>query len=423
MERLLHYVWKYKLYSPTDMVTTQGLPVFVIDPGIQNVDAGPDFSNAKIKIGDTLWAGNVEIHQKASDWLLHKHDKNKAYDSVVLHLVEIADAEIYRTNGEVIPQAQLIIPENVRKNIDWLIYRGTPIPCLHNIKEIEPVQLSWWINVLLSERLERKTKDIFQLMEQYNNDWNEVFYITLTRCFGFGINNDAFERLAKSLPLHYIHKQRSSCSQIESMLFGQAGMLEDTGNCHYYRLLQQEYKFLRHKYGLKPLDDSVFKSLRVRPVNFPHIKLAQLASIWYHYNTLFSVILTENNINRIKDLFRVRPSAYWDTHYHFNHVSISKEKLLGENSLNIILINVVVPMLFAYGQKSRQDEYCERALNLLENIPAEKNHIVTIFCQAGIEAHNSGDSQALIQLKKEYCDKKKCLYCRIGFSLLKRSNP
>ncbi|MDR0429457.1 MAG: DUF2851 family protein [Tannerellaceae bacterium] len=421
-ERLLHYVWKYKLFTVADLVTTEGIPVSVIDTGIQNTDAGPDFFNAKVKIGETIWAGSVEIHQKASDWFLHKHDKDKAYDSVILHLVGNNDAKICRTNGEFIPQAYLAVPETVRRNIDWLIHQDTATPCLHHIKEISPILLSSWINALLSERLERKTMDIFHLMEQYGNNWNDVFYITLSRCFGFGINNDAFERLAKSLPLHCIHKQRGSSSQIEAMLFGQAGMLEDEGDCHYYRLLQQEYRFLKHKFGLTPLDGSVFKSLRIRPVNFPHIKLAQLAAIWYRYDTLFSLIIHEEDKEQIKEFFKVAPSVYWDNHYHFRYASPAKEKLLGDNALNVILINVVVPMLFAYGKFHKRDEYCERAVLLLEGIPVEKNRITDTFLQAGMKACHAGDSQALIQLKKEYCEKKKCLYCRIGFDLLKRYN-
>ncbi|MDR3141818.1 MAG: DUF2851 family protein [Tannerellaceae bacterium] len=424
MEHLLHYVWKYKLYSLSGLVTTKGLPVSVIDPGIQNTDAGPDFFNAKIKIGETMWAGNVEIHSKASDWFLHRHHKDKAYDSVILHLAGTVDTDVCRTNGEAIPQVQLTIPLAVRKNIDWLIHRDIPIPCLYSIRDIERIHISSWMSALLCERLERKTKDILLLMEQYNNDWNEVFYIILTRCFGFGLNNDAFEQLAKSLPLHAVYKQRSSCLQIEAMLFGQAGMLEEDETCCYYRQLQQEYKFLQHKYGLKPLTDgAVFKSLRVRPVNFPHIKIAQLAAVWHHCDTLFSAILNEDDMQQIKNLFSIPASAYWDTHYHFKHASPAKKKAPGNGALTIILINAVAPMLFAYGQKNRQDAYCERALRFLETIPPEKNHITAIYCRAGIQVCNAGDSQALIQLKKEYCDRKKCLHCRIGFRLLKRVNP
>jgi hypothetical protein len=423
MERLLHYIWQHKLYSPATLITTEGTPVSVIDTGIRNTNAGPDFFNAKIKIGETLWVGNVEIHNKASDWLHHHHDKDKAYDSVILHLVGVHDVAVYRTDGELIPQALLHIPETVRGNIDWLIHRETPIACLVCIPEIEPIFLSSWLNALLSERMERKTRDILLLLERYNNDWNEVFYIILTRYFGFGVNNDAFEYLAKSLPLRYIQKQRGSCSQIEALLFGQAGMLEDTLECHYYRLLQQEYKFLQRKFGLSPIDASLVKSLRMRPHCFPHVKLAQLASLWFHYDTLFSFIRDEESPEKITNLFKVAPSEYWQTHYHFRQVSARKEKLLGQNALCTLLINVVAPMLFAYGEKHDLSEYRERAFLFLEQIPPEKNVIVSAFCNAGIPTCHAGDSQALIQLKKEYCEKKKCLYCRIGFRLLKRSRP
>lgn len=420
MERLLHYVWKYRLYPTTTLLTTDGSIISVIDPGIPNTDAGPDFFNAKVKIDGTLWAGCIEIHTKASDWLLHHHDKDKAYDAVILHIVEVSDCIVCRTNGEVIPQMQLAVPEPVAQNIDWLLYRDVSFPCAGYIPQIEPLHITSWLEALLSERLERKTGDIFRLLDQYGSDWNEVFYITLTRNFGFGVNNDIFERLAKSLPLRYIQKQRGSHSQIEALLFGQAGMLEEPGDCHYYRLLQREYQFLRHKFGLTPLDDSQFRSLRTRPVNFPYLKLAQLASVWVQHDTLFSVILEAGSVGQIKQCFRVCPSDYWETHYHFRSVSAKKEKPIGENSLCILLINTVVPVMFAYGMKNKRPEYCERAIRILETLPPEKNTIVTGFTRAGINVCHAGDSQALIQLKREYCEKKKCLYCRIGFRYLKR---
>lgn len=420
MERLLHYVWKYKLYGVSPLTTTDGLPVQVIDPGMQNTDAGPDFFNAKVKIADTLWAGGVEIHDKASDWMVHHHDKDKAYDAVILHVTGYADVEVTRTTGELIPQLILQVPDSVARNIDWLLYRETPVPCLGYIRQIEPFHLSSWLEALLSERLERKTHDVFSLLTQYANDWNEVFYITLTRNFGFGVNNDAFERLAKSLPLRCIQKQRSSHSQIEALLFGQAGMLTEKEGDHYYRFLQREYEFLRHKFGLTPLDESIFRSLRIRPAGFPYLKLAQLAAIWVQHDTLFSAILEAGTTGQIKKFFRIFPSEYWETHYHFRYPSPKKEKFMGEGSLNILLINTVVPMLFAYGLYSKQPEYCERATRLLESIPPEKNSIVSAFSQSGVFIQHAGDSQALIQLKREYCEKKKCLYCRIGFRMLKR---
>ncbi|MDR1258573.1 MAG: DUF2851 family protein [Tannerellaceae bacterium] len=422
MERLLHYVWKYKLYLPETLTTTEGVRVSVIDAGIQNTDAGPDFFNARLKIGDIMWAGCVEIHDRASDWLRHHHDKDKAYDSVILHLVCINDRPVYRTTGEPIPQAVFTVPETVKRNIDRLIREDTATPCLAHIKEIEPIQLSSWINALLSERLERKTNDILRLLEQYNNDWNEVFYIILTRAFGFGVNNDAFELLAKSLPFRYIQKQRSSSSQIEAMMFGQAGMLgENIGGCHYYSLLQQEYKFFRHKFGLQPLESFLFKNLRMRPNSFPHVRLAQLSAIWVRYDALFSIIRDEENLEHLKKPFWAQPSDFWLTHYSFRQASPVMNKPPGGNSLNVLLINVVIPMLFAYGCKNNRPEYNERAIRFMESIPAERNTIVASFCDAGIQVRHAGDSQAVIQLKREYCNNKKCLYCRIGFQLLKRS--
>ena len=418
MERLLHYVWKYKLYTATPL-TTEGRPVQVIDPGMQNTDAGPDFFNAKIKIDGTLWVGSVEIHDKSSDWLLHHHDTDKAYDCVILHIIGFNDFQPVRTNGNPIPQMLLTVPENILRSIDWLLYREAALPCLDHITGIAPLHIACWMEALLSERLERKTHDIFLLLDAYQTDWNEVFYITLTRNFGFGVNNDAFERLAKSLPLRCIQKQRNSHSQIEAMLFGQAGMLEEENDDHYYRLLQREYDFLRHKFGLSPMEDFVFKNLRTRPVNFPYLKVAQLAALWVRYDTLFSAILEARSTGEIKKYFRIPPSGYWETHYHFRYASPRKEKTIGENALNILLINTVVPMLFAYGLHNKRPEYCERATRLLESIPPEKNTIVTTFYNAGITVRHAGDSQALIQLKREYCEKKKCLYCRIGFRMLK----
>ena len=423
MERLLHYVWKYKLYTTSALVTTDGCSVEVLDTGIQNGDAGPDFFNAKIKIDGTLWVGSVEIHDRASDWLRHHHEVNKAYDNVILHVVGMNDFQPARTNGEKIPQMILTVPERVARNIDWLLYREACLPCFDFIKQVDPLHILSWQEALLSERLERKTQDVLRLLETYQEDWNEVFYILLTRSFGFGVNSDAFERLAKSLPFRCIQKQRNSSSQVEAMLFGQAGMLVEKSTDPYYCLLQREYEFLRHKYTLVPLEDFVFKNLRTRPMNFPYLKIAQLAALWTQYDTLFSAILEARSCGEVKKYFRISPSDYWETHYHFQYASPLKEKKIGENALNILLINAVVPLFFAYSLHNKQSEYCERAIRLLESIPPEKNTIISTFCNAGISVRHAGDTQALIQLKREYCEKKKCLYCRIGFQMLKLPSP
>lgn len=421
MEQLLHYLWKYRLYRPSDLTTTQGDTLEIIDPGLENTDAGPDFFNAKIRINGTVWAGSVEIHQKASDWLAHGHSADKAYGNVILHVVETDDGTVFRQNGEAIPQLVLPIPEQVIDNMEWLLTRDSPVACIERLPAIDPVFRLQWMDALLAERLERKTDDILHWLDLYQKDWNEVFYILLCRNFGFGVNSDAFERLARSLPLKCILKQRPSASQVEALFLGQAGLLNDsTGNRHhYYRLLQQEYSFLRKKYGLEPLEPHIFRNLRLRPDATPHIKLVELAAIWIRHDTLFSSVLSARTPRELKDFFRVPASAFWDTHYNFLRPSPHRKKQLGENALNMLLINTVVPLMFAYGLYHRMDEHKARALRLLASIPPEQNSIISLFSQVGMKPRNAGDTQALIQLKRNYCEQKKCLYCRLGFQLLK----
>lgn len=421
MEQLLHYLWKYRLYRPSNLTTTQGDTLEIIDPGLENTDAGPDFFNAKIRINGTVWAGSVEIHQKASDWLAHGHSADKAYGNVILHVVETDDGTVFRQNGEAIPQLVLPIPEQVLDNMEWLLTRDSPVACLERLPAIDPVFRLQWMDALLAERLERKTDDILRWLDLYQKDWNEVFYILLCRNFGFGVNSDAFERLARSLPLKCILKQRPSASQVEALFLGQAGLLNDSnGNRHhYYRLLQQEYSFLRKKYGLEPLEPHIFRNLRLRPDATPHIKLVELAAIWIRHDTLFSSVLSARTPRELKDFFRVPASAFWDTHYNFLRPSPHRKKQLGENALNMLLINTVVPLMFAYGLYHQMDEHKARALRLLASIPPEQNSIISLFSQVGMKPRNAGDTQALIQLKRNYCEQKKCLYCRLGFQLLK----
>lgn len=421
MEQLLHYIWKYRLYRPSGLTTTQGDTLEIIDPGLENTDAGPDFFNAKIRINGTVWAGSVEIHQKASDWLAHGHSADKAYENVILHVVEADDGTVFRQNGEAIPQLVLPIPEQVIDNMEWLLTRDSPVACLERLPAIDPVFRLQWMDALLAERLERKTDDILRWLDLYQKDWNEVFYILLCRNFGFGVNSDAFERLARSLPLKCILKQRPSASQVEALFLGQAGLLNDSnGNRHhYYRLLQQEYSFLRKKYGLEPLEPHIFRNLRLRPDATPHIKLVELAAIWIRHDTLFSSVLSARTPRELKDFFRVPASAFWDTHYNFLRPSPHRKKQLGENALNMLLINTVVPLMFAYGLYHQMDEHKARALRLLASIPPEQNSIISLFSQVGMKPRNAGDTQALIQLKRNYCEQKKCLYCRLGFRLLK----
>ena len=426
MERMLQYIWKHRLYAESDFVTTDGTPVSVIDGGISNSDAGPDFFNAKIRMGDTVWVGNVEIHERSSDWLHHRHQHDRLYDTVILHVVRHHDADVFRTGGEAIPQAVLTVPEKIERNIEWLLSRDTPVPCAERIATIPSIHLSAWMSALLTERLERKTEDMFVRLKNNFKDWNEVFYITLVRNFGFGVNGDAFELLAASLPYRYILKHRHNPLQIEALFFGQAGLLEDDvsrkaslqGDDTYRQLLKREYDFLRGKYGLQPVDSFLFKKLRVRPANFPYVRLAQLAALWTMHDVLFSRILETADIRALRELFMVEPSGYWKNHYSFHDDSDTKKKPVGKYAVDVILINTVVPTLFAYGKYHNSRDWSERALQLLEAIKPERNSIVALFRQSGFCVKNAGDTQALIQLRRAYCDMKKCLYCRIGFRMI-----
>ena len=422
METLLHYVWKYKLYPAGELRTEGGVPFEIIDSGIHNPNAGPDFFNAKIKMEDKIWVGNVEIHTASTDWYKHHHERDKAYNSVILHVAEKIDAAvILDMTGRMIPQWKIKVPDRIRDNFQFLLSDETAIPCIDKVGEIPEVYLSDWKNALLIERLEQRTNALFKLLEELNDDWNEAFYITLSRNFGFGINNDAFERLAKSLPLKVIRKHQNSITQTEALFLGQAGLLED--NClddEYYLELQKEYGFLQKMYKLKKLDSHIFKSLRIRPNNFPHIKIVQLAGIIRKKQGLFSNILNVHDMKQLCALFISETAEYWLTHYHFGKVSVKRKKNLGLSAIQLLIINTVVPVFFAYSKKKNVETYTEIAIRLLESLKPESNSIITLFERAGIQIHNACDSQALIQLKRAYCEQKKCIYCRIGHQLLAR---
>ncbi len=420
MERLIHYIWKHRFFPQGTLFTTAGEAFTIIDPGIHNTHAGPDFFNAKIRIGNQIWAGNVEIHTMASDWYKHGHHKDEAYNSVILHLVENNDWEGTITqSGRIIPQYIIHIPDKIRENYNYLFHAEREIPCLERISEISEIYLTDWKNALTAERMEYKNRQITDILRQNKGDWEDAFYILLSRSFGFGINSDVFERLAKSLPLKYIQKHQDNILQVEALLFGQAGLLEDNEiPCEYYQCLRKEFGFLRKKFDIQPLDGFLFKKLRIRPHNFPHVKIAQLAAILCQNDLFFSKILAVKDTREYFRFFTPDTSEYWLTHYHFKSSSGRKEKKLGLDALHILLINTVVPILFAYGKKKKQPGLTEYSLHLLESIPEEKNSIVSLFQKAGVPVKNAADSQALIQLKRNYCERKECLFCRIGHKLL-----
>ena len=366
-ESILHYIWHHKLFPARDLKTTENEPVEIINVGQHNTDAGPDFFNAKIKIGDTVWAGNVEIHQNSSDWNKHNHQHNAAYNSVILHIVEKADTEVFRKNGKKIPQLELAIPENIAQNYANLLREKNRIACADKIAEIPQIFIENWKNALLTERLEQKTNAINALLTESSNHWEECFYIVLARNFGFGTNSQAFEEMAKSLPLSILAKHKNDLFQLEALFFGQADLLSEKSEDDYTKNLIREYNFLSAKYDLqKKLDVSRWKLLRLRPDNFPHIRIAQFASLIHSSSKLFSKIIDKPEIDYLRTLFACEVSDYWQRHYTFSgEESKKRTKKLGKQSVDTILINTVVPFLFAYAVQKDNADLKNKAVTLL----------------------------------------------------------
>lgn len=421
MEQLLHYVWKHKIFPLKELKTTTGQQVEVIDTGLANTDAGPDFFNAKLKLDGVLWIGNIEIHERSSDWFKHGHHADADYNSVILHIASEIDTEISRSNGERIPQIQLICPEAVRTNYKELLETDSYPPCYRIIPSLPPFTAHSWMTALQMERFEQKATLLNERLKRCQGNWEDAFFITLARNFGFGLNGDAFETWAHRLPFRAVDKHRNDLFQIEAIFFGQAGILEDSDGDGYYLRLKKEYTYLQHKFGLIPMDASLWRFLRLRPANFPHIRIAQLACLYHRAYGLLSRIMETETLQGVRDILKGGTSEYWLTHYTFGGSSPSRPKTLSNTSLDLLIINTVVTFLYAYGLHKGNRVLCARAGSFLEELKAENNYITRMWEQCGMKASNAADSQALIQLKKEYCDKKKCLYCRIGYEYLKRS--
>lgn len=420
MEQLLHYVWKHKIFPLKELKTTTGQQVEIIDTGLANTNAGPDFFNAKIKLNGVLWVGNIEIHQVSSDWFKHGHHTDVSYDSVILHIASEIDTEIKRSNGESIPQMQLSCPESVCMNYKELLKTDSYPPCYRIIPSLSSFTLHSWMSSLQIERFEQKAALLTERLKRCQDNWEDAFFVTLARNFGFGLNGDAFEAWANHIPLRAVDKHRNDLFQIEAIFFGQAGLLEEATGDDYYLRLQKEYAYLQHKFELVPMDASQWRFLRLRPNNFPHIRIAQLACLYHRAYGLLSRLMETETLQGVREILKGGTSTYWLTHYTFDGLSPSRPKTLSNSSLDLLVINTVVTFLYTYGVHKGNEILCTRAGRFLEELKAENNYITRIWDHCGMKAANAADSQALIQLKKEYCDKKKCLYCRIGYEYLKR---
>lgn len=422
-EDFLQFIWRHGLYQKEKLETTDGTRVEILSAGQSNYDSGPDFFNARIKIGETTWAGNIEIHQKSSHWYLHHHDTDAAYENVILHVVEAYDRPVKVKNHE-LPTLVLSYRDEIRDNYERLLKSNRWIACEERLATVDPFILRFWFSALMIERLESKTKEIVKLLQQNQNNWNETFYQLLARNFGMKTNALPFELLAKSLPLSILSKHKNDLFQTEALLFGQSGLLNNSllGD-DYFLSLRKEYSFMYKKYALAGMESHLWKFMRLRPINFPTVRIAQLAALIHHSSALFSHVLETESPDELQKLFTVKASGYWDTHYRFNKPSDeNKPKVLGETAFNNLVINTIVPMLFVYGDQHMDQGMKDRALLLLEKLAPEENQIIRKWQDSGIKSRSAFETQALLQLKNNYCDHKKCLNCQLGAKIITSIN-
>ncbi len=417
-EELLHFAYKYKLYEDAVFFNTES--VDLLDIGKQNFDSGPDFIGAKLKTKEAVWVGNVEIHVNSSDWNLHKHNTDKAYNNVILHVVQNHNCDVYTENGRLLPVLQIKISNDVEHKYGKFLENKTNIPCEEYIKTVDKFRLKMWLSKVLIQRLSTKVKNIKQLLELNTNSWEEVLYQSTAKAFGFKINAEPFEKLAKSVPLKIISKHNSPL-QIEAIFMGQAGFLNEV-NCNdsYYTKLKNEYVFLKNKFNLSSTEKHQWKFLRLRPANFPTIRISQFANLMSKYDSLFSKVINAKSVDNLLNIFDIKTSEYWNTHYTFGKKSAYKIKAMGKQSVNLILINSLIPYIFTYGQLTDNENVKNKAINFIEELKPEKNRIISMWNTMGIKTSSAFDTQALLEQKKSYCDKNKCLKCGIGIEILSR---
>ncbi|RRB02091.1 DUF2851 family protein [Larkinella rosea] len=423
-EDFIYFLWQFQYFRTTDLRTVEGEAVRVIHPGFRNPDAGPDFTQARLFIGEVEWAGTVEAHVRAADWLVHRHQYDRAYDNVILHIVWDKDPVfLQRSDGTVIPTLCLSEWADVTllQRYQTLLAESGVIPCAGRITTVEPVRLTAMFDTVLLKRLERKAAGVKVLYHRVDQDWEETTYQLLAAAFGFQVNTEPFAQLSRQVPLKILLKHRDNPMQLEAMLFGTAGLLNSEKPDEYEAVLQREYQFLAAKYQLltRKLPAYSWKWSKLRPANFPTLRLAQLVKLLASTGSLFSYLIETSNSAVLLKQLQVTPSAYWQSHYRFGKTSEKVLATLGQTAAENLIVNAIVPLLMAYSHHKDWPDYRERAVGLLEQLPAENNRITRIWQGLNIPVRTAFDSQASIELYKMYCQSKKCLSCQIGVSLLK----
>ena len=421
-EDFLHYIWKHKKFQFNNLKTTTGEPVVVTSVGQHNFNSGPDFFNAKLKIGEQLWAGNVEIHIKSSDWFLHGHEQDKAYDNVILHVVWDDDTEVFRKDNTPIPTLQLkdVVVASMLNNYEKLFAKQNKwINCEHDFASTDDFIITNWLERLYFERLERKSGTIETLLAASKNDWELVLFKMLTKNFGLKVNGESFFSLAQSIDFSIIRKTQSNLQVLEALLFGQAALLEQDVEDAYYISLTKEYEFLKQKFNLQNKQVLPLQFFRLRPPNFPTIRLSQLANLYNTHQNLFSKVIELNQLEDFYELFKISTSEFWKTHYTFQKESKTSNKMLTKSFIDLLLINTILPIKFSYA-KHKGEEIDSEITKIAMALTSEKNSIIDAFNNLKKISKSSLESQALIQLKTEYCNKNKCLQCAIGNSLINK---
>lgn len=421
MESIYQYLWKSKMFG-RKLRDCDGAEVEVIDPGTLNTDSGPDFFNSKIRINGVEWAGNIEIHVKASDWNRHRHSSDPAYDGIILHVVGVSDMRISRCDGSLIPQVEVTMPEDFFRTYSTLSSPLGGVKCSSTLCRIPQLSVIDWLETLSVERIQGKASRLHEIYKATGHDWEQTCFIALARALGFGLNGDPFEILARSIPLKYLHHHSDHPLQVQAMLFGQAAMLDSSQHIfdEYYQHLCREYYFLARKYGLRPMRLGLWKYSRTRPQNFPHRRIAFLSKACEGGFSLFSkIIAAAGSDEASKALFSWSLDGYWHSHFSFDVESRCVSDTLSDSSIALLMINVVAPLLYAVGAMRGDPDLAEKGMSLLERLPAENNAVIREWGALGWKADSAWRSQGLLHLKKEYCDARKCFLCRFAHVILK----
>lgn len=420
-EDFLQYIWANSLFKSNEFLTCSGKRVQVVNTGQVNRDAGPDFFNAKIGIDHLILAGNIEIHLRNSDWFRHGHHNDSAYDNVVLSVVREADVKIYNSKGREIETVILDFVDTLYDEYLYMAGNNRQPGCRRGLENMDRSWFNLTLQSLAIERLERKCDDIRTILEQTNQDWDECFYRLLCKYWAGNVNSEAFYQLACSIPYRVLLKYTDKPQCVEALLLGTSGLLNEIGEDGYVTELCREYRYMQAKHKLQGMNPVIWKFMRLRPDAFPTVRLALLASYICCYCHLFSRILEAGSLQEVMQLLDIKASVYWNSHYLLGKVSPVREKRMGDNMKKIILINSIVPFLFIYGRERGEERYTEKAISWLEEISAEYNYVVKAWEECGFKFDSALQTQAVLQLNKEYCDKHKCLHCRVGRQVLKQS--